>query len=55
MDKKSKKESEDIREQAQNGTTLVGMSTKQMQSVNEIVERSVLQMEKLNKQLKFQN
>lgn len=45
-----KKESEDIREQAQNGTTLVGMSTKQMQSVNEIVERSVLQMEKLNKQ-----
>ena len=37
MDKKSKKESEDIREQAQNGATLVGMSTKQMQSVMKLL------------------
>ena len=45
-----KQESVDIKEQAQNGTKLMDLSTQQMVTVNEIVETSVLQMEKLNRQ-----
>lgn len=45
-----KQESADIKEQAHNGTKLMGMSTQKMVTVNEIVGKSVLQMEKLNKQ-----
>lgn len=45
-----KQESVDIKEQAHNGTKLMGMSTQKMVTVNEIVGKSVLQMEKLNKQ-----
>ena len=45
-----KQESVDIKEKAQNGTKLMRLSTQQMTTVNEIVETSVLQMDKLNKQ-----
>ncbi len=45
-----KQESVDIKEQAHNGTKLMGLSTQKMTTVNEIVGTSVLQMEKLNKQ-----
>lgn len=45
-----KQESVDIKEQANNGTKLMAMSTKQMSTVNKIVEQSVDQMEKLNRQ-----
>ena len=45
-----KQESADIKEQAHNGTKLMGQSTQKMVSVNTIVGNSMLQMDKLNKQ-----
>lgn len=45
-----KQESADIKEQAHNGTKLMGQSTQKMVIVNTIVGNSVLQMDKLNKQ-----